>query len=760
MERAPRVMWLLGHTTARKFEVPMLKRIGIQEIFLPKMFPSDLGFRSGSVDYSEDVNLSIPPEDLVVLNQTDWCGGTPNREAWKIANRHFDVIFCILLYPENFQSILQNFQGAILWRAYGLEAERQYASILQLVFLGKKSVKSLTNRFWFAHAYDHLALNEPDHLQNCSTYLPLGMHNCAVQDRWEGNDSRIFFVCPQFATNSYYKQIYDRFTQDFIDFPYAIGGTQSLPSHDPRVLGYLSAADFDHVMQQMRVMYYHSTEPNHIHYHPFEAVRAGMPLVFMAGGMLDRLGGKLLPGRCKTIQAARQKIKRVLDDDRQLIEQIRQSQSVLLEAMHPDNCFQAWQTGFTKILSKLEQSRSQIRPIILARKQRIAVLLPLGYRGGSLRGAKLLAEAIKLGSQQAGEDVEVVLGHLDLPELYEPADFADLLPDIKVRSFQWKTLSADESRRAVTYWGGESVIAQAYQVPDDGMQQFMDCDLWVVVSDRLKLPLLPVRPYVMMVYDYLQRQEINLAKALTPFCWRQVAQSAAQVWVTTNFTHDQAINFAGIAAKRVRKLPMLAPEFKPREMTSTREADYFIWSTNLAAHKNHLNAFKALRLYYEEFDGTLRCVITGVDTKKLLGGKIDHLKALKGIRSSSPTLSSRLQVHGELSDRQYQQTLVNSQFLWHPARLDNGTFSVIEAAQLGIPSLSSDYPAMREIDVQFGLNLAWMNPHDPDDMALQLKQLEMQANEARSHLPTTSQLHQQSVAHLASAYWEAIQTCL
>jgi hypothetical protein len=74
--------------------------------------------------------------------------------------------------------------------------------------------------------------------------------------------------------------------------------------------------------------------------------------------------------------------------------------------------------------------------------------------------------------------------------------------------------------------------------------------------------------------------------------------------------------------------------------------------------------------------------------------------------------------------------------------------------------LSSDYPAMQEINTQFGLNLAWMNPHDPYDMALQLKRMELQAGEAQLQLPTVIQLDQQSIVHLASAYWEALQTCL
>jgi len=52
--RPLRVMWLLNHTSARKFEIPMLKSIGLNEIFLPKSFPLDPAFRSASIDWSED----------------------------------------------------------------------------------------------------------------------------------------------------------------------------------------------------------------------------------------------------------------------------------------------------------------------------------------------------------------------------------------------------------------------------------------------------------------------------------------------------------------------------------------------------------------------------------------------------------------------------------------------------------------------------------------------------------------------------------
>ena len=109
--RPLRVMWLLNHTTARKFEVLMLKRAGVQEIFLPKKIPADPSFRTASLDWSEDQHLTIPNDDLTFLNNADWYYD-PGTEAWQIANKHFDVAFFILLRTELFKSMSRHFEGA------------------------------------------------------------------------------------------------------------------------------------------------------------------------------------------------------------------------------------------------------------------------------------------------------------------------------------------------------------------------------------------------------------------------------------------------------------------------------------------------------------------------------------------------------------------------------------------------------------------------------------------------------------------------
>jgi len=104
--------------------------------------------------------------------------------------------------------------------------------------------------------------------------------------------------------------------------------------------------------------------------------------------------------------------------------------------------------------------------------------------------------------------------------------------------------------------------------------------------------------------------------------------------------------------------------------------------------------------------------------------------------------------------------LSTAEFLWHPTRRDNGTFCVVEAASLGVPSLSSSYPAMREMDAAFELALAWMDSASPLDMATQLKRMETEACDRRMLLPKRERLAGVSLENAAPRYWEAARECL
>jgi glycosyltransferase involved in cell wall biosynthesis len=267
---------------------------------------------------------------------------------------------------------------------------------------------------------------------------------------------------------------------------------------------------------------------------------------------------------------------------------------------------------------------------------------------------------------------------------------------------------------------------------------------------------------MLMVYDYLQRYEAFLTDE-TNRCYIQRAHEAEAIMVTTDFTMNDALQFAGLPKPKVRKVPMLAPDFdrKPEwDAQIDERSNYFLWTTNIALHKNHENAFKALRLYYEKHDGQFECRVTGADVRGMLKSRIAHLIPLQTIWSSSPALRRMLKILGELPDEHYRSLLSGAAWLWHAARIDNGTFSAIEAAHLGVPSLSSNYPAMREIDKTFKLGLTWKNPGDPKDMARQLKLMENGFESRRSFLPTAQQLAQQSAERLAADYWNVIRDYL
>lgn len=764
VDRPVRIMWLLNHTSARKFELPMLQSIGFNEIFTPKKFPQEHHFRSASVDCSYDESLTIPRDILHRLNEVDWYAPVA-VDTWKIVNQFFDIIFMTPYKMECAENIVANFKGSIVLRAYGLPEPLNYTDLLSEKESLAQALGRSRSAVWFAEAYRNLRKIEDDYFFKRAVYLPLGLRTLDTSPHWEGNDERVLFICPEAASNPYYSGIYRDFIRNFGKLPYAIGDAQPVAVPSPNVLGFVSREDHERNMRQFRVMFYHSTEPRHIHYHPFEAVSQGMPLVFMGNGMLDRLGGSGLPGRASSIGSAKSKLTRILKGDKKFIAEIRRSQKVLLEAMRPDNLRDAWRVGMSKIVAALPERAPA--DVAVARRRRVAVIVPIEYRGGSLRGAKLLAEAIWKGSRQAGEDAEVVIGHLDRPESYGDDQWTDLHPGIIRRPYTWRCLDRRQSKDAMTLAGFEfwNPTSEIYGVLSDGMKNFSDCDAWIFVSDRLSQPPLPLRPQIYMVYDYLQRylsfEGVGRGGDRT---FLENVHRGHHVLVTTNFTRQDAIHYAGLPASKVTKVPMLAPIFK-RDASSAvaREqnpAGYFVWATNGSAHKNQLRALQALEIYYGEMGGRLRCFITDVNTKHLFSDRFPELRETRDLYQGNDLLRRKLKWLGELSDPAYRRTLSQARFIWHTALIDNGTFSVVEAESLGVRALSSDYPPMREIAAQFGLNLTFFDPRDVRGMAKALKAMEEETEGTRPTVPTAGRFAGQSVDALCGPYWAAVREWL
>lgn len=288
-----RILWLYNHSTLIKSEVALLRELGY-EVYVPKVIPFDV---SVAVNWESDRLLSIPEEAIEVLNKVDFYGEEIPEEAMAVMNEYFGMaIFGTFIEP--LKSIAAHYKGIMIFHPFGLEDGASYTETIMLsagIWLMKK-LEEAGRRFWFGQSYENLMEIECDFFKRRMINLPIGMRDTVIEDRWRGNNGKVLFICPRIKINTYYEKIYKDFKTNFNGIPHSIGGAQPIPVEgDKTVLGYLPQKEYDDLYPSHSVMYYHSTNKRHVHYHPFEAVKCGLPLIFMGGGLLDKLGGKIFP---------------------------------------------------------------------------------------------------------------------------------------------------------------------------------------------------------------------------------------------------------------------------------------------------------------------------------------------------------------------------------------------------------------------------------------------------------------------------------
>ena len=338
-----RILWLLNHRTLMPFEAPLIQRLGF-EIFIPKVIPQK-GFRSGGIDYAYDASLSLPPRILERLNAFNFY-----EEAWpsdivKIVNRYFGAAF-IFAHEKQATEAIDNFEGQIVFRAFGLENTNSYTRALAHLYgpMIHRKIDGIKERFWFGEGYDNLHECESPIFAERALFLPIGVPKAffANAEEWRGTEKKILFVCPNAVTNFYYSGMYRKFKEEFGDLPHVIVGAQDVPVPDPNVVGFVSDDELHRLYVDCALLYYPSTEVRHIHYSPIEAAIYGMPVVFFAGSLLDRLSRGATKGRVESATEARALVERILADDRPLIEELKADQQEIAYHFSDAYCEPVW----------------------------------------------------------------------------------------------------------------------------------------------------------------------------------------------------------------------------------------------------------------------------------------------------------------------------------------------------------------------------------------------------------------------------------
>lgn len=349
--REERVAWLINHTTLRDTEVPIIRSFGL-EVYTSKQVPAGNEVRTFSIDFSEDEHSTLPNWVLDTLNRHNFYDDGIPADIAELLNGYFGTII-VSAFPRPLYDLVQHFRGRILVRVFGREAPHNYSEYFSHLGQGDfwKRVWQIQNRFWFAPAYDSIPLVECKLLQQTTVSLPLALPDRILRaaNRWQGNDQRILFFCPRIASApEYYGKIYQEFKTHLGHLPHIVAGHQPIPVNDPVVTGFVSDDQVQAWFREFRVMFYHSREPRHLHYHPLEAAAYGMPLIYMKGGLVDELMGRDKPGACDTYEEAEQKLRRILDGDESLTRSVIESQSPLLDTFRPDYVRNIWEERFLR----------------------------------------------------------------------------------------------------------------------------------------------------------------------------------------------------------------------------------------------------------------------------------------------------------------------------------------------------------------------------------------------------------------------------
>jgi len=804
--RKKRILWICNHVTLMDAEVPLLLELGF-EVFVPKKFPVGIEFISCKSKYDYDVSLTIPPEDLALLNTVDFYEDVFGQDVIDAINRNFDIAITAF-YEKPMKLLVRHFPGQIFIRAFGLAGEASYWAVA-LDTWGRHftdQMSAIRDRLFFAMSYRNMLKVEKNLFRDNAVFLPLGLpesFGTRLRDGYTGTKRQILFVCPKICAVDYYYKAYKKFKSNFKGFPYVIAGKPFGKIADRHLLGYLPREEFDRVFCESRVMYYHSTEPRHLHYHPLEAIYANQPLIFMSEGMLGQLTPKVkYPGAADSILEAKWKVLRVLNNDRRFIRDIQESQKELLSFFTPEYVKRYWVKNFLPLVQDAE--KKEATPVVSLAREHVGVILPLGYRGGTLHAFLQIAKMLKA----CGYRVTIGLpnDYFEPGELFYPTILDEVKhklgsdSDIPIRFFSWKQPSPTEniSVRRMARLPSNLQPYQPFCVMDDNVNHFCECDRWLFVSDRFyKGVPLPLRPYSVVVYDYLQRyMPFQLLPESLENIYLLAVRYSENMFVTNKETARDLTVYHGVSPERIFTLPF---EFTSDEMEryssfvrppAKNKRPYIVWACNRAWHKNHVRILHALIRYYSECGGTLEVFITGVDTKMLDykknrseekeemyrererekekkkkdGDRSDgdsedrkdkreeerpvippHILEFRSLfRKHKDLLKNKVHFKGEMDRYSYFDLVAGARFLLLSSLCDNGAFGAVEAAWLGTPSASSDYPHMRYMSNYFGIKPLWYEGEKIDGILDALVKMQQDTNEYREQIPSREQLKARS----------------
>lgn len=586
--REKRILWLLNHDTLSKFELPLIRDLGY-EIYTPKITFKEVLQASGSITYDYDSTLTIPSEDLEILNQYDFTSwfDMPLRIK-KIINLHFataitytDTAFLIL------KKLIHNFEGDIFFRAFGVGLSRfqSYTELMDFYLSSNDIFKlhQIKERFWFSQCYPNLAEIEENIYADNAVYMPLGLPKefYEIEDQWHGSRKQLLFFCTRIKYVPEAEEIYNQFKLDFKGFDYIIAGNQPIPVDDDRVTGFMERDALNDIYKSCKVMYYHSTNPRHLHYHPLEAMIAGMPVVYMEGGLLSILGGDSQAGRCNNISEARVKVQKILDGDLQLIEDIIKDQKEIISKFSYEYNRVIWEENFIPLIKNRINSK---------KTSKISVFFPEELENCHFLDYINIIDSLNKGLREVNKDHTLTV---NLPNKlkYLTKEIHD--KKYPLREYELKTLSASEvSDSLLLMFKNSQLWHKKYTFPVDYTDNYIQDDLWIFLDGDINIPIAPLKPYGVFVESIASRHYETISEI-------QIynLKNASFIITISEQVRQDLIQHLGISKEIIFLIPLISEQTNSYTKLLIDE-EYILFEMNLNNREQAIKVMNQILDFY------------------------------------------------------------------------------------------------------------------------------------------------------------------
>ncbi|MCA1293921.1 hypothetical protein LBW89_12915 [Paenibacillus sp. alder61] len=698
----------MNHDTLSKFELPLLRNLGF-EIYTPKVVPKEILQASGSVVFDYDKTLTIPEEDIKVLNQYNFYQNEEMPFFIKhLVNKYFDIAFVMFDFYA-LQKLIVGFEGHIFARAFGLGDNIAYTDITQKVYSEGLLLKleQIKERFWFSQCYSNISENETGIFNEKALFMPLGLPDdfYNIENEWNGNEQKLLFFCSRIKVFEESERIYRQFKKDFSGFDYIIAGNQPIPVDDPQVTGFLEREQLNELYKCCKVMFYHSTYPRHVHYHPLEAMIAGMPVVYLQGGLLNILGGERQSGCCRNINEAREKVRRILDGDTELINNIKRDQrEILFKFSYEFNEFH-WKKNFLPLVETFSPKHTQEKSIaVFAKTNQLN-----NHKSDYIELIKVLDKSFKSVNPNNRLILNVVQNKYDLEN-----DFGELINSgVSTREFSFELSTSNDLIDSLTLmFKQEPLWFDNYLLPTDHVKNFVDADYWLFLDFSQTLPIAPIKPYGILIDSLTDRYYESLSKI-------QIfnIKMASFILTYSEYTKKELTKHLGIDERKVMTIPFVRYKSDVKSILLNKERYIFI-ELDFKRKEIVSKLFNDILDFYRlsHSSQTIKVFFNNYDPENDLG----YINEMNAFVKDSDLLKDTVELYTNLRDNEYNALFTNALKIIIPYHIENIFFKLAKAATYRKKLILSDFPIYREFESSLLYEFIYVNFNQHQNVMLDL----------------------------------------